>query len=350
MGFFSDEEAERLRVARMIIHVVGLPGEEFVAQEEVEVQEEGFFRARILAETGDAVHQFAETSMVRPILESMGRDEISFQQGGQQLAALFARDHVRQSTRGAFFVFELDVGDASRIYALIKYDYREVVELAQAGGRNTLRAILQAFVKEHKAVQKICVARVAAGTADPVVAAADRMHSAPDLTDYFARYLGVTRSRSDAELSDRLQDAMRATLVEVREHLPAGGVPAALRRAKQALQPRDPVTNDDVLDAMLHAADRPDDERVVARIRSKTVKHLRQQKLEDVSFRPEPRIFQMRPREWVRTAEEVRLEYPAEQLGQTVRREERDGLIVYTVTTRQIVDDGTVADRARQRR
>jgi hypothetical protein len=350
VAFFSDDEAERLRVARMILHVVGLPDEEFVAQQEVDVQEEGFFRARILAETGDAVHQFTGSSMVRPILERMGRDETTFEEGGQELAALFARDHVRQSTRGAFFVFELDVGDASRVYALIKYDYREVVELAQTDGRNTLRAILQAFVKERKAIQKICVARIVDGTAELDVAAADRMHAAPDLTDYFARYLGVTRSRSDAELSDRLEGAMRATLIEVREHLPAGGVPMALRRAKQALQPRDPITNDDVVDAMLHAAERPDDERVVAKIRAKTIKHLRQQKLEDVAFRPEPRIFQTRPREWVRTAEEVRLEYPAEQLGQTVRREERDGLIVYTVTTRQIVDDGTVADRARPRR
>ena len=349
MAFFSEDETERLQVARMILHVVGQPGEEFVPQPETEVQEELFFRSRILAEAGDPVHRFEDGSMVKPLLERMGSDELAFEEGGQELARLFARDHVRQATRGAFFVFELAVGDGSRIYALIKYDYREVVELAQAQGRNVLRAIVQAFVKERKAVQKICVARVVGGVAQPLVAAADRMHAAPDLTDYFARYLGVARARSDAELSDRLNDAMRSTLTELREHLPAGGVPGALRRAKQALQARDPVTNDDVVDAMLHAAERPDDERVVAKIQAKTMKHLRQQRLEDVAFTPEARIFLLRPREWVRTAEEVRLEYPAEQMGQTVSREERDGLIIFTVTTRRIVDDGTVADRARAR-
>ena len=67
-----------------------------------------------------------------------------------------------------------------------------------------------------------------------------------------------------------------------------------------------------------------------------------------MTFTPEPRIFALRPREWVRTAEEVRIEYPAEQLGQAVTRTEREGEIVFTITTRRIVDDGTVSDRPRQ--
>ncbi len=349
MPFFSEAEREAMRVSRMILHVVGRPDEEFVPEPETEVQEEGFFRARILAEAGDAVHAFDDGSMVRPVLERMARDEIGFEQGGQELARLFARDHVRQATSGAFFVFHLDVGDErTRLYALIKYDYREVVELSQAQGRNVLRAIVQAFVKERKAVQKICVVRLVDGVAQGMVSAADRMHAAPDLTDYFARYLGVSRARSDEELSGRLNEAMRRAMTEVREHLPDRDVPGALRRMKQALQPRGQVTNEDVVDAALHAANRPDDERVRATLEAKTRKHLRQQDLDDVAFTPIARTFALRPREWVRTAEEVRIEYPAEQLGQTVNRVEQDGRIVFTVTTRRIVDDGTVSDRPRQ--
>ena len=350
MAFFTEAEQENLRVSRMILHVVGRPDEAFTPEPEADVQEEGFFRARILAEAGDAVHAFEQGSLVRPILERMARDEIGFEQGGQELAGLFARDHVRQATSGAFFVFQLDVGDdGTRVYALIKYDYREVVELSQAEGRNVLRAIVQAFVKERKAMQKICVVRLVGGTAEGTVSAADRMHAAPDLTDYFAKYLGVARSRSDAELSDRLHDAMRQALQEVSEHLPAGGVPAALRRMKQALQPRDQVTNEDVVDAALHAADRPEDERIRAKIEAKTRKHLRRQGLDEVAFKPEPRIFASRPREFVRTAEEVKIEYPAEQFGQAVIRTERHGDITFTITTRRIVENGLVPDRARPR-
>lgn len=158
-----------------------------------------------------------------------------------------------------------------------------------------------------------------------MVSAADRMHQAPDLTDYFARYLGVERNRSDTELSDKLNEAMRQSLQDCREHLPAGGVPVALRRMKEALQARNVVKNDDVVDAALHAAERPENEAVRAAIEARTRRNLRQQDLDDVAFTPEPRIFQLRPREFVRTAEEVRLEYPAEQLGQAVVRAERDG-------------------------
>jgi hypothetical protein len=346
--FFSEAEQEGMRVSRMILHVVGRQDEHFVPEPETEVQEEVFFRSRILAEAGDAVHAFADGSMVKPVLERMARDEITFEEGGQELSQLFARDHVRQATSGAFFVFQLDVGDEHvRLYAMIKYDYREVVELSQAQGRNVLRAIVQAFVKERKAVQKICVVRLVDGVAEDMVSASDRMHVAPDLTDYFARYLGVSRARSDGELSNRLNEAMRRAMTEVKEHLPDRDVPGALRRMKQALQPRGQVTNEDVVDAALHAANRPENERVRATLEAKTRKHLRQQDLDDVAFTPEARIFAVRPREWVRTAEEVRIEYPAEQLGQTVNRIEQDGRIIFTITTRQIVDDGTVSNRPR---
>ena len=124
-----------------------------------------------------------------------------------------------------------------------------MVELFQAQGRNVLRSIVQAFVKERKAVQKICVVRLVGGTAEEMVSAADRMHAAPDLTDYFARYLGVSRARTDTELSDRLNEAMRRAITEVKDLLPNRNVPGALRRMKVALQARGAVTNDDVVDA-----------------------------------------------------------------------------------------------------
>lgn len=349
LAFFSEDDEEGLRVSRMILHVVGRPDERFAPEPEIDVQEEGFFRARIVAEAGDAVHRFADGSLVKPILERMGRDDLVFEEGGQQLARLFARDHVTQATSGAFFVLELTNNAETRFYALIKYDYREAVELSHSDGRSILRGIVQAFVKERRAIQKICVVRVVGGVPQPMVSAADRMHAAPDLTDYFARDLGVVRDRTDTELSDRLHDAMRGALREVSGHLPAGGVPVALRRVKAALQTRAPVTNDDVVEAVLHAADRPEDERVRATLEAKTRKHLRRQDLDDVAFTPEPRIFQLRPREYVRTAEEVRIEYPAEQIGDTVMRTERDGVTTFTITTRRIVEDGTLADSPRQR-
>jgi len=348
VAFFTEDEQNVLRVTRMIIHVVGRPDEDFVPEPEIEVQEEGFFRARIIADASDALHEFRDDSLVKPIVEQMARGEITFEAGGQELARQFARDHVKTAVAGAFFVFELDVGADARVYALIKYDYREAVELSQTEGRSVLRAIVQAFVKDRKAVQKICLIRVVGRDADRMISAADRMHQAPDLTDYFAKYLGVYRNQSDTELSDRLDTAMRQSLNEVREHLP-NGVPTALRQMKQTLEGRETVTSDDVVQAAIHVAGRPDDEGIRVLIEAKTRKCLKRQRLDDVAFTPEARIFRTRPREFVRTAEEVRLEYPAEQLGQTVVRQEVDDNIVFTVTTRRIIEDGTVPDRSHTR-
>ncbi len=348
MAFLTDAELNAIRVTRMILHVVGNREQPFEPQPEVPVgDEELFFRSRIIAEAADGVHQFTRHSRVRPILEQVARGEIDFERGGQELAELFRIEHPVQSTSGAFFVFELDVADATaRIYALVKYDYREAVELAQAQGRNVLRTIVQAFVKEKRAVQKFCIVRVRNGSAEPVVSASDRMHEAPDLTDYFERYLGVERNRSTEELSQRLGRAIRDAAEAVRAHLPVP-VPTAIVRAKQALQARNTVTNDDVVDALLHAADRPADEATRAQIETTARRCLRSNGLQDVEFRPDPATLQVRPRQVVRTAEDVRLEFPAEQLGNSVTRQDIDGRTVFTVTTNQLLEDGTVRQRIR---
>jgi len=194
LGYLTDAELIGLRVEKMIIHLVGKPDEPFEPRDEIDVQEEGFFRARIQSEAGDGVHAFSDVSDVRQHLESVANGRVTFTQGGQALARRFFEMHVRQSVSGAFFVLQLHSGvPNSMLFALIKYDYREAVELTDAGGRSVLRAIVQAFVKDRHAVQKFCLVRVTNGVADQVVCASDRMKDAPDLTDYFERYLGVKR-------------------------------------------------------------------------------------------------------------------------------------------------------------
>ncbi len=348
MSYLTDEELGSLKVAKMIIHLVGRPDEPFSPRDEIEVQEEGFFRARIQSEAGDGVHSFLDDSPVKAILESMGQGVLDFADGGQQLARRFFDLHVRQSVSGAFFVLELrsDRADAV-LYALIKYDYREAVELADAEGRSVLRAIVQAFVKERRAVQKFCIVRVVGGLADAMVCASDRMKEAPDLTDYFERYLGVQRTKSNAELSKNLNEALRGALQDLKDVLPNSDVGAAVSRAKLALQGRATVTNDDIVDAILHAANRPGDEEVVSRIDSTTRKRLKKQQLQDVEFRPDRATLQVQPRRIVRTVEEVRLEFPGEELGRSVSRDDHGDEVVFTIRTRRLVEDGTLPIKTR---
>lgn len=347
MSFLTDEEIAGLHVDRMIIHLIG-KRIEFHPEPETAVQQQEFFQSRIIDHAASAVHTFTEHSNVRPILQRMGAGDLGFEAGGQELARLFRRDHTGQSTPGAFFVFRISTGiDGTYLFALIKYDYKQVVELAQQGGQNVLREIIQAFVKEKRAVQKFCLVRFRAGEIEDSVSATDRMAEAPDLTDYFETYLGVSRARSIQELSNRLNETLRGSLQELREHLPNGDVGAALARAKQALQGHGTVTNDDIVDAILHGAERPRDEKVVSRIGRVTRGRLKRSNLTDVEFRPDPARLAVRPRRKVRTAEGTRLEYPEDELGRSVTRVETLAGTTFTIhTAHRLVEDDTVAIRA----
>lgn len=92
MSYLTDEEIDSIRVTRMIIHLFGRADQPFEPQPEIDVQQEAFFRARILSEAGDAVHSFTEHSNIKPIVERMGSGQLGFEPGGQELARLFWRD------------------------------------------------------------------------------------------------------------------------------------------------------------------------------------------------------------------------------------------------------------------
>lgn len=348
MGFLTDAEIDTIRVTRMILHVVGKKDAPFVPEPETRVQSETFFRSRILAEAASGVHSFTDHSQVRPLLEQMAVGNTGFEAGGQELSRLFWRDHVKQATSGAFFVFELRGDDPDAVlYALIKYDYREAVELRQENGENVLRDIIQAFVKEKRAIQKICVARVRNGVAETMVSAADRMKEAPDLTDYFEKYLGVSRSRTTLELSQKLNEALRTALEAMREHLPDKDVGAAVARAKLALQTRGKISNDDIVDAVLHAANRPEDEKMRDQFERTTRRRLRASDLDELEFVPDPRALALRPRRIIKTVEDVKLEFPDEELGRSVQRETTTAGVVFTVTSAApLVQDSTLPSRA----
>lgn len=347
MSFLTDQEIDTLHVDRMIIHLIG-KRIDFQRAPETPVQQQEFFQSRIIDHAASAVHTFTQHSNVRPVLQQMGAGEIGFEAGGQELARLFRHDHPTQSTPGAFFVFQLSTDiEGDNLYALIKYDYRAVVELSQRDGQNVLREIIQAFVKEKRAVQKFCIARYRNGAIEDLVSATDRMAEAPDLTDYFENYLGVNRARSTRELSGRLNEAMRSALNEVRDHLPNRNVGQALSLAKNALRARGVVTNDDVVDALLHGAGWPDGEETIARFGRVARGKLKRANLTDVEFRPDRNALQVAPRHKVKTAEGTRLEYDDAQLGRTVFREETERGTVFTVRTQnRLVEDDTIKIRA----
>lgn len=349
MSFLTDNELGSIAIKRMIVHVVG-GKQDFVPQPESPIAKDPyiqFFLSRILDAAVSPVHKFDDKSGTKALIGDIATNAIGFQEGGQELARRFKKDHVGSSSGGAFFVFELSVDDPSTsIYSLIKYDYREAVELYAEKGRSAFRQIVQAFVKEKRAIQKSCLVRVRNGVVEAEVSAFDRMGEAPDLTDYFQKFLEVGRDRDTNELSERLGNVLRDTLRECKEHLPNRDLKLALNITKESLAGRDLVDDEAIREAIFVAAGRPAED-VKEEIDKSLNRQLKSQRLTGVSFKPDPKTLRQAPRVKMKTAEDVLVEYPGEQENRAVTRvEDGEGWVITIKTAKALVIDDFVRKAA----
>lgn len=352
MSFLSDAEQQNLKIEKMIVHVVD-PQKAFLPKDELPVKGDhvGFFEARIIDVAVSAVHAFGLGSAVKARLEDIATGRVAFQMGAQEISRMFVEEHKGSSSPGAFFVFQLTAGDpAVKFYSLIKYDYREAVELESANGKTTLRQIVQAFVTEQRAIQKSALIRVENGTAHELVSAFDRMERAPDLTGYFKRFLTVERNRTDTELSDDLIAAVRETLVANRASLPQEDVAGALREVRRNLAARAEVDNNAVRESIIVAAgDLP--EARLADIDASLSKSLKAKKLGGVTFKPDPEKLTKSARVRLRTAEDVIVVYPHDQEGITVERsfdKEAGATKIVVTTQKKLIEDEPLPERSRK--
>lgn len=351
MGILGEDELTSRSIGRMILHVVhGDPEIAFVEQSEFDEIEHGeFFLARLQDVDVAPVHDFADASETKLLIEAMAKGEVSFEQGAQRLSRQFANQHRGTSSDGAFFVFEL-VGDTENdiVFAMAKYDYSQAVERFDNEGKSGLRQIVQAFIADRKAIQKSCFIRVIDGKAEKAVSARDRSKQAPDLTDYFCKFLDVARSRSDKELTDAVKEAILKAIKDCKEDLP-DTVAAAYKCAREALSQRANIDNDAVVEAVLLAAGSPDDEAVRSRVDKTVRRSLKSRKLDGVSFKPQRHLLEVAKRQKVETSEGVRLDYPGSLENNGVIREALSGGGTRFIieTAKKLIVDEPVAERVR---
>lgn len=347
VAFIHDNEVPQLRIANMILHVVDSDG--FDPEPARAVEHEEFFIERILNTDVEPVFAFDPNSATKAQLERMAQEESYFEEGGQALSREFARFHDGTSRDGAFFIFDVRIGDPSvRLYSLIKYDYQQVVEQREENGAALLRLIVQAFVADRRAIQKAALVRVIDGVAVQSIAARDRMRPAPDIGDYFANYLHVARVLDDHQLNQKAVEALSSALSEIRDLLPNRNVPLALREAKAALSGRQRINEDAIQEAVLASAGSPDDESTRAKIQSCVRRKIKSAKLEGLEFPPDRNQLRVPAIRRVRTTEGVELFYPDRKAGGTVKRDPiPSGGEVITITTRQVTEDEIVQRKPR---
>lgn len=328
MTIFSEDESNSLRITRMILHVVRELGDQGIEkQDELPIEEAPeFFIERIQSVATSPVHKFAEGSQVKAILTKIVNVKADFVPQAYELSRIFASGHSGSTANGAFFVILLECDQPGTSFVcLIKYDYREAVELIDREGKTALRQIVQAFVADRSAIQKCCIARVDAGVVQELVSASDRSRKAPDLTHYFENFLDVTRDRTDEQLSKGLQEAIRKSLSQCKEILPNNDVPGALRRVNDVLRGRDLVGQEDVTDAVFAAIDRPDDDDAKKTVEATVTRQLKVQRLEGVEFRPEQSIFRRGAKRKIVTSEGVEVRFHTGQQGDLVIERATEG-------------------------
>lgn len=339
MSFLTDPEAASLRLARMSLHIVS--GDEFVPEPELAIEHDDFLLDRIRDIASASVYRFEEVSATRDMIQSIARRDIGFEEGAQTLAREFCRFHRGGTRDGAFFVFELGVDDENtRIYALMKYDYGQALELVEREGVAGLRRIVEAFVGDKAAIQKSALVRVVNGAADAEISTRDRMgRPAPDLTDYFIRYLQVTRDRTNGELTTAVKEVVRTALEDHRELLPPGGVAPAVSRALEVLRNTENVTEDVVNHAVWTGAGQPADEQVRESLKKSVGRLVKRKRLAGITFPPDGGQLGRPITRVVRTEEGVTIQYNTGLEGQAVRKvDTADGATQFIVTTRRYTD------------
>lgn len=343
MSFLTDEEYKDLKISNMILHVVG--DGNFVAEHKREIEHEDFFIERIKDTDKDAVYSFQDASLTKSGLEEIASGAVSFERGAQALSRSFSQSHVGGSKDGAFFVFELTCGDVGKkIYSLIKYDYREVIEQAAAKDGGLLRKIVQAFIGDKKAIQKAAIIRVINGVAELQISTLDRARSSPELSDYYAKFLDVTRTRSDEELSSAVKEALRQTFTACKKLLPEENVARAISHAIGGLRDRPKINEDAIIDAVLAAAGMPEDEETIVKLQHQTRKTIKKMRLDGLEFKPDKKILNKPSLRRVKTTEGVTLTYPDGVGAAVVREKLEDGGEKMTVTTRKVVEDKVLRD------
>lgn len=350
MGFFTEDELASLAIVKMNFQVVG--DEDFTSRDRMpEVEHAEFFLARILAVDIAPVFTFEDESTTKATLEEMASRSKQFATGATALAKDFHRLHRGgQTGKGAFFCFELASGRAStKLYAMLKYDYSEVLapSVRRAGSQDTrqLRRIVEAFVKDKRALQKSAIFRVVNDQAEVLVAAKDRAARSPNITGFYSNFLGVKRERDDVELNKAVSDAVLDLLKAAPDNTWPEGRALARSTVVEILRRSVEINDDTIINAVFVAAGRPDDEEIAEDLKNLTMGVLRKKKIAGLEFPPNLNVLKAAAKRKIRTKEKISIEYP-ESLQDirvtTVRRS--DGSATITIITDKIESEEVVPE------
>lgn len=231
---------------------------------------------------------------------------------------------------------------------MLKYDYGAVLRPSKVTGHGVparrLRRIIDAFVQDKRALQKSALVRVVNGSVEAQIAAKDRAGKSPNITGFFATFLGAVREREDDELNKAVSDAVLDVLRSVPDAWPKG-IPAARAAVMDILRSARTLNDETIVDAIFVAAGRPGDDGQREELRDHTMAALRHRKVAGLEFAPDPKVLRSAAKKQIRTKERISIEFPASlQDVRVITERHADGSATITIQTDEITSDELISE------
>lgn len=270
------------KIERMIFHIINREKISAEILEEVEdprVYEE-FFIERLKETTKGASYKFNTDSVVQRQLIEAATNPHAFSDCSEILANHFHNIFLNDSRLipGVIMIFKI-IAKGETYAAIIKYDDIRVISYKTAktteGKRKPiLDFILNTFVQDRKALQKSAIVKLSDTKSLYCI---DRSGKNGDITEKYKQFLDVQREFNHDMLTDRLLDALVATIKKHKGILPKEIGNRSRMVAKEALSSLDtfdPTASNELLTKIF--GDHSEKEQ----LKSTLIKELKKQKIQ----------------------------------------------------------------------
>lgn len=346
MSFLSDEEKERLKITRMIFHVVGRDLDDPILLSEITPpQHAEFFLERVKSAIKGNLFCFRTDSNTERVLRLIEEDSSLFTKQTQILARNFQSQHTGVTSAGVFFVFELLAGESKTIYALIKYDNEDVVRyILDVTGEShipRLERFRESFVRKPEAMQKIALVCLDPHEGGKILVR-DRSNVA-HISAYFEAFLQARRVNPISEMSEKLVSALKDTFKEHRASLPQdiqlSGVNKIYEVLSQGGHRFDPEDCEPIVTAIFgpQATD--------SAIRRTLVRKLKERGIAEETFDVDPQFVQKPKRRRLETQEGVQVIFDESQRPTINHR--ADGRQEIVIVTAKVIRDDVDLENTR---
>lgn len=331
MSILSEQEQRQLKIERFIFHVVGVKTEDpprYLREINLQTFElQDFFLNLVKATLKGSTYKFTEESETRKRLRTILANRKEFEPKSRELALDFHSRHSGATIPGLFILVLLRVGSA-RFFAVLKYDRQDVVEFeVETSDEVILRMLENTIVEYPDALQKSALIQMTGD--EPKIVLIDRKSTAKP-AEYFLRFLGVTRSQSEEDMTTSLLTIAKKIAIEHRDQLPDDIVINIPKRCYDYITTQEAFNEEQFLTSICGpiAGNSPIRETYSALLEDKEIK--------DQTFVLQRDAAREPKKKRLRTAEGVRIIYDDDEnsaSARSVKFKSENGSTIITITT-----------------